>query len=342
MPSRLRVATVGAGYFSRFHHDAWARIGEVELVAVCDRSRAAAEAVARELGVARVFDDFDAMLDTVRPDLVDIVTPPDSHLAFVSAAAERGIPAICQKPFCPDLESARQAVAIAARHDATVIVHENFRFQPWYDAIRREIEAGRIGEPYQATFRLRPGDGQGADAYLARQPYFQKMPRFLVHETAIHWIDVFRFLLGEVAEVTARLSRLNPVIAGEDAGFILFGFRNGARAIFDGNRLSDHCAGNRRLTMGEMTVEGAAGTIALNGDGDLSFRPFGGNDWTPLAFDWEDRGFGGDCVWRLQRHVVDHLRTGRPVMNTADDYLRNLEIEAAVYRSDAEGRRIDL
>ena len=44
------------------------------------------------------------------------------------------------------------------------------------------------------------------------------MPRFLIHETAIHLVDVFRFLMGEVAGVFARLKRFNPAVAGEDAG----------------------------------------------------------------------------------------------------------------------------
>ncbi|MEO0763052.1 MAG: hypothetical protein AAFZ09_14815, partial [Pseudomonadota bacterium] len=60
-------------------------------------------------------------------------------------------------------------------------------------------------------------DGQGPDAYHARQPYFQRMPRFLVHETAVHWIDTFRYLMGEAETVYADLRRLNPAIAGEDA-----------------------------------------------------------------------------------------------------------------------------
>ncbi|MEZ5740638.1 MAG: hypothetical protein R3E68_15060 [Burkholderiaceae bacterium] len=54
---------------------------------------------------------------------------------------------------------------------------------------------------------MRLGDGQGPEAHLSRQPYFQQMPRFLVHETAIHFIDSFRFPLGEVGP-TARLRRL--------------------------------------------------------------------------------------------------------------------------------------
>ena len=70
--------------------------------------------------------------------------------------------------------------------------------------MRRCLDAGLLGTPHAISVRLRPGDGQGAAAYLERQPYFQNMPRFLVHETAIHFIDAFRFLLGEVRAVTAR------------------------------------------------------------------------------------------------------------------------------------------
>ena len=87
------------------------------------------------------------------------------------------------------------------------------------------LQARALGEVYQITFRLRPGDGQGPEAYLERQPYFQTMERFLVHETAIHFIDVFRFLLGEEpSTVYASLRRLNPAIKGEDAGLMLFSF----------------------------------------------------------------------------------------------------------------------
>ncbi|MEQ3679943.1 hypothetical protein [Pseudophaeobacter sp.] len=83
----------------------------------------------------------------------------------------------------------------------------------------------------QVTFRLRPGDGQGAEAHLDRQPYFQNMPRFLVHETAVHWVDTFRYLLGNPLSVYADLRRENPVIAGEDAGYVLFDHRDGVRAV---------------------------------------------------------------------------------------------------------------
>ncbi|RMF09365.1 MAG: gfo/Idh/MocA family oxidoreductase, partial [Alphaproteobacteria bacterium] len=221
-----------------------------------------------------------------------------------------------------------------------LIVHENFRFQPWYRLIREEIRSGRLGTLQQITFRLRPGDGQGPRAYLDRQPYFQKMERFLIHETAIHWIDTFRFLAGEPDSVYADLRRLNPAISGEDAGYFLFGYDSGLRALFDGNRLLDHAAQDRRLTMGEALVEGTAGTLALAGDGSVTFRAFGSLETETLLEARTYRGFAGDCVHALQSHVVEGLASGAPLENRAEHYLRNLELEEAIYRSAQQGARL--
>ncbi len=337
-----RVAVIGAGYFGQFHYDAWSRIEGCRLVGLMTRSGKGAAETAARYGVEGCHTDLDAMLDAARPDLVDITAPPETHLETIRALAPHVQWIVCQKPFCRDLAEARDAVALAEAAGARVIVHENFRFQPWYRAIRRVLDAGTLGEIFQVTFRLRPGDGQGPDAYLARQPYFQKMERFLVHETAMHWIDTFRYLMGEVTSVSADLRRLNPAIAGEDAGVIQLAFASSARGLFDGNRLADHAARNRRLTLGEMEIEGAAATLRLDGDGRVLIRAHGRNDWTAHAFPWEDRAFGGDCVYLTNRAALAAFRSGERAETEAAAYLRNIEIEEAVYRSHAERRWIDV
>lgn len=339
MRAPLKLATVGTGYFSRFHYDAWARIPEVKLVGVCNRTMEGAALVAARFDAA-AFSQFEDMLDTVRPDLIDIITPPETHLDYVSLAAKRGIPAICQKAFCRNLDEARKAERAVGLGSAPVIVHENFRFQPWHRMAKRLIDDGELGDLYQVCFRLRPGDGQGARAYLDRQPYFQKMERFLIHETAIHFVDTFRFLFGEVAAVYATLRKLNPVIAGEDAGLVVFDFINGAQGLFDGNRLADHESDNRRRTMGEMWIEGSHATLRLDGLGGLHLRRHGENAETPITLEWRDDTFGGDCVYNLQRHMVDHLTTGSRLENQVTDYLPNLVVEEAIYTSAALGQKV--
>lgn len=340
--SSIRLATVGTGYFSRFQYAAWDRIPEVKLVGICNRTVAPAQELADQYGVANIFQDFDRMLDEIKPDLVDIITPPITHVSYVKSCVERGIPVICQKPFTPSLAEAKSLVNFISQKNGNVVIHENFRFQPWFLKLKELMQEDFLGDLYQITFALRPGDGQGAKAYLDRQPYFQQMERFLVHETAVHLIDVFRHLFGDIASVYADLRQVNPVIKGEDAGLIIFEFKNGARGLFDGNRSSDHPADNRRLTMGEMCIEGQNGTLKLNGYGQLSFRSHGENEENSIVYDWNDNDYGGDCVFNLQRHVTDHLLGCTEPMNSAAQYLNNLEIVEASYASSQKGSRINL
>ncbi|MEM1316255.1 MAG: Gfo/Idh/MocA family oxidoreductase, partial [Pseudomonadota bacterium] len=265
--------------------------------------------------------------------------PPAAHAALIRLGLSARVGAIlCQKPFCGDLATAEAVTREAAQAGIRLIIHENFRFQPWYRTLRAALDRGEIGEVRNLTFRLRPGDGQGPEAYLARQPYFQTMPRFLIHETGIHWIDTFRYLAGEPEAVFADLRRLNPAIAGEDAGLVIFRLASGARALFDGNRLLDHAAEDRRRTMGEALIEGDAGALSLDGEGTVRLRRFGESRWFPLETTAPIRsGFGGGCVAAFQEHAIASLASGAAAETEAASYLGNLRIESAIYRSAENG-----
>ena len=168
------------------------------------------------------------------------------------------------------------------------------------------------------------------------------MPKFLVRETAVHWIDTFRYLFGDPSAVWADLRQINPVIAGEDAGVIASEHPGAVRCLFDGNRHLDHASDNPRRTMGEALVEGTKGTIRLHGDGSLTLRGFGQIEESEvLAADRYD-GFGGDCVHNTQSHVIVAVKGEGVLENAAEDYLTVLRIEDAVFRSDKEGRRVAL
>ena len=81
--------------------------------------------------------------------------------------------------------------------------------------------------------------------------------------------------------------------------------------------------------------------LRLDGGGRLWLKPHGGAEHEE-PYPWQDRGFAGDSVYNLIRHVVDHLIRGTPVENAARVYLRNIEIEDAIYRSQETGRRVEL
>lgn len=334
----LKVAGVGAGYFSRFHYDSWRDMIDVEVVGVCDLDPV--KAAATGFPIMRNLSD---MLAETVPDILDIILPSDAHADAIQQALNAGVKTIiCQKPFCRELQEAEAMTQAADAAGAVLVVHENFRFQPWYRSLKGLLARRVLGDVHQMTFRLRPGDGQGPRAYLDRQPYFQRMERFLIHETAVHWVDTFRYLFGSPNAVYADLRQMNDVIAGEDAGLVLFDHDGGVRTLFDGNRSLDHAAHNHRCTMGEALVEGTEGTILLQGDGSLWLRRFGEVDAACVleAQDWA--GFGGDCVDALQRHVVQGVQQGQGFENTAKDYLEVIRIEEMIYRSAQRGTKVAL
>jgi predicted dehydrogenase len=333
----LKIAVAGTGYFSQFHYDAWARLDDARLVGAASLDPASLASIGERFGIGDLFGDVEEMLEATEPDLLDIAAPPNAHEALLEMAAARGVNVICQKPLGGDLGTAKAMVDRADAAGIIFAVHENFRFQPWYREAKKVIESGALGDVTNVSFRLRPGDGQGPRAYLDRQPYFQTMERFLIHETAIHLIDSFRYLLGEVTGVFAHLRQLNPVIAGEDSGHLILSFCSGATGLFDGNRLLGFPAANPRLTMGELLLEGTSGSLRLDGEAGLWRRGHEGRE-ERHGYIWQDTGFGGDCVYALQRHLLAHLIDGTPLENSGRDYLKNLMIEEAIYRSAEMGQ----
>ena len=158
----LRGACIGAGYFSRFHFDAWQRIDDVEIVGLCDLDKDKAAERAGEFGIDAVSTDVVQALSSWKPDFVDIITRPDTHAVLVELASRHCSAVICQKPLAPDFQDCRAIVESAHRNGARLMIHENFRFQPWYREIKRLLGLGTIGNClHSITFRCRPGDGVG-------------------------------------------------------------------------------------------------------------------------------------------------------------------------------------
>lgn len=215
------------------------------------------------------------------------------------------------------------------------MVHENFRFQPWHREIKRLINEEVIGDRLHSIFfRCRTGDGWQQNAYLDRQPYFRSLPRLLVFETGVHFVDTFRHLGGEIDGVYASLRRLNPDITGEDAATILFEFSSGAEAIWDGNRFNESVSDDPRYTFGEAIVEGNRGTIRLYEDGRLTLQPLGEEE-REHHYIHEKRGFGGDCVFTTQKHFIECLQNGNEFETSGREYFKTISIVEAVYQSAA-------
>jgi predicted dehydrogenase len=341
----LKGVSIGAGYFSQFHFDAWNRIPEVTLAAICDLDRSKAEAHMLKYGIEYYYSDYREMIEKEQPDFVDIITPPSTHLPVVQYAAQKKISIICQKPLAPTMDDSRQIVRLAQDSGIRFMVHDNWRWQPWYREIKKIVGAGVIGEVFTAYFQMRMGDGWGEDAYLDRQPFFREYEKLLIFESGVHFIDTFRFLFGEIEKVYAQLQQLNPVIKGEDSGQVLFNFQKGTTVILDANRYNENETGvnlytcDPRTTFGIMRLDGSGGHLIMDSCGDLIIKKLG-QDSYHHEYSHPLRGFAGDSCHATLRHFIDCLLSDQEFETNGPDYLKTLEVVEACYRSAEIGNPI--
>jgi D-apiose dehydrogenase len=339
--SKLRGAIIGAGYFSQFQYEAWTRIPEVQIVAASNRTIQKAEEKCREYGIPKAYADWREMVETEKPDFVDIITPPSTHLEICRFLAERNIHMICQKPLAPNYQQSVELAQAVKNSQARFMVHENWRWQPWYRKIKQLLEDDVLGELFSIYFLMRMGDGWGDDAYLDRQPYFRDYPQLLMFETGVHFLDTFRFLGGEISSLYARLDKRNPVITGEDCGLVLCNFQNGATATLDANRYNEALTDDARFTFGTLRIDGSKGHLQMDLAGDILFKPLGEPTKT-INYEHPRLNFGSDCCFHLQRHFVDQLLNNQPFEAEASDYLKTLKLVEACYESAQSGQVIQI
>jgi predicted dehydrogenase len=322
MEQPLRAGIVGCGFFGQIQLEAWRRMPDVEIVAACDPELERARKATRA-----AYASAEEMLKNEQLDFLDIATRPDSHLHLVRLAAEHKLPAICQKPMAPSWNDAIAMVDIAERAGVRLMIHENWRWQPWYREVHRRLERGDIGKPISYLFRLRQRDGFGPSPY-PRQPYFARMPRLLIYETLVHQIDTGRFLFGDIETVYAQVRRVNALIDGEDQAALILTHVSGTPGVIEAHRFADPIP--QGPAMGDMWIDGEEGTLLVNAIGEIFARDR--RIWSPP----EVIGYKGDSVLATQRHFVQCLRRGEPFESEARQYLRTFEVVEAAYESVAQ------
>ena len=320
---------IGCGFFSQHHQEAWKRVPNVQIVAACDRQIERARAAA-----VRAYSSAEEMLDTEQLDFVDIVTRSSAHLELISMAAKKGLAIICQKPLAADWESACRIVEIAGNHRIRLMIHENWRWQPWYREARAMITRGDIGTPLGYGFRYRWNGGAGDEPY-AKQSYFRQLRRLIIDETLVHHMDTARFLFGDIASIYTEAARRNDRIVGEDHAILTLRHVNHMIGWVDGHNLLDHH--DSGPSPDEAIFEGDSGSIRITNRGEI---------WSRHQKIWTDdfaNGYRGDSVYATQAHFIDCLETGRPFETEAREYLEKTfaAVEAA-YASIALHRAVEI
>jgi inositol 2-dehydrogenase len=195
---RLNVGVIGLGRLGRVYvRDLAGRIPETKVVAVADPIGNLAKEIAAEFDVPRSYTDPLDMIDDKSVDAIVIVTPTHIHREQVIAAAKSKKPTFCEKP--PALSLKEVAEMKAAIEKSGMFFQMGFmrRFDAGYAAAKREIEAGRIGQPlvFKATSR---------DPFRPSLEYANPASSGgMLIDMGIHDFDLARWFMGDVQKVSA-------------------------------------------------------------------------------------------------------------------------------------------
>ena len=157
----LKWAVIGTGYIAgEFARGMEAARGN-EIAAVVSRSREKAEEFARNYG-GKPYDDYEAMLEEVRPDVVYAAVPNDCHIRYILPAIEAGIHVLSEKPMA-DNQKQLERIFLAAKEKQVFVMEGMWtRCFPAVKQARKWIDEGRIGKPLtvNAMFDIHTGTGE--------------------------------------------------------------------------------------------------------------------------------------------------------------------------------------
>ena len=323
----VRAAVIGCGDVSVVHLEAIQRIDGSELVAVCDIDPSVARGVAERYGVPG-FTDPVAMMEAVRPDVVQLSTPHDQHVDPAIACLEAGAAVLSEKPVAATVAEAERLVRWSAEHpDATVGVCFQNRYNATSQAARKLLASGELGAVL----------GAFASVAWHRSPaYYEKRPwrgqrihaggGSLINQ-AIHTIDLLQWLLGDVTAVGGRAGTylLGDVIEVEDSAQLILDHSGGARSVL--------FATNTAPLDFPVSIEIATEQAQLLIRGDLTITyADGGVDVVP-----ERRAeSGGRSYWGVSHELLiadfhTHAAAGKPFWIDAGEAVKSLAIIEQVY-----------
>lgn len=331
----LRFAMLGTGFWSRYQLAAWRELPGVHCVALFNRTRSKAEALAHEFGIAAVYDEPEELIRREQPDFLDVVTDANSHSRFVHLAAAHRTPVISQKPMAPTLAEAEEMVRVCQEAGVPLFVHENWRWQTPIRAVKRILSQGAIGPVFRARVTY-----SNRFPVFDNQPFLKELEQFILTDIGTHILDSTRMLFGEATTLLCRTTRVHPGIRGEDVATVMLGMASGATVTCEMSYASR--VEHDRFPETYLLAEGELGSVELGPDywvrtttseGTLARR------YPPPRYAWADPRYelsqssGVACNANLLRALAG----SGTAETTGDDNLRTLRLVFGAYESAATG-----
>ena len=335
---RYKAAIIGTGGISKAHAEGLRALADrVELVACVDIDQARVDQFGDVYGVPHRFTDAGKMLESVKPDLVHICTPPHLHAELSIQAVKSGAWVLCEKPLCAslaELDAIREAEEETGRYVSSVFQH---RFGPGAAHLRRLIQEQAMGRPLVGLCNT---TWYRDERYYA-VPWRGKWETELGGPTmghGIHQIDLFLWLLGDWEEVRAMAGTLARDIEVEDVSMAIVRFSNGAMGSVTNSVLSPREESYLRFDFEKATVE----LTHLYGFSTASWKYTKGSKADPEEFSrWSalpEQKLSGHTAQIAA--LLDSMDKGERPLVSGDEVRRTFEFITALYKAAFTGRPV--
>ncbi len=274
---KLNVAMIGYQFMGRTHSNAWRQVGrffdtpvEPVMKVVCGRSPEGVSEAATKLGWDEAATSWEEVVERPDIDAIDICTPGDSHMPIAVAAAQAGKAILCEKPLANTVDEAEKMLAAVTAAGVPNMLCHNYRRAPAVALAKRMIDEGKIGKihHYRGTY---------LQDWIV-DPDFPRVWRLekakagsgALGDIASHSLDLARYLVGEITEVSGLLETFideRPLPDGDgrgkvdvdDAALALVRFQNGAIGTIEGTRFAPG-----RKNYNRFEINGSRGSLVFD------------------------------------------------------------------------------
>ena len=332
---------VGTGVIAAVHAEAIAALPGAALVAVTDVAPGAAAAFAAARGCDAA-PDLDALL--ARPDVgvVSVCVPSGLHAEIGVRAAMADKHLVVEKPIDVTLEAADRLIEAARAAGVALTVISQHRFDPGLIEAKRLLDEGALGRLVL---------GEASTKWYRTQAYYESaawrgtgaMDGGSLMNQGIHYVDLLRWCMGPVTEVTAMCATQTHEIEVEDTALASLRFSSGALGTIVASTSVFPGFAQR------LEITGTDGTVTIE-DGAIVRRAFGGAGHEPCdphaagtAVAASDPAAVGAASHAAQiADLLAAVEEGREPAVSGKDGRDALEIVCAVYESSRTGRTVTL
>jgi predicted dehydrogenase len=345
--SKTKVALLGAGFIAEFHLESYHRfVPDAEVVAVYSRTRSRAEAVAKQHGIPKAYDDLDLAIRDSGCEVVDICLPNLLHHRATLAAARAGRHVIIEKPLAMSLAEADEMIAVCGEAGRKLIYAEELCFAPKYERVRKLVDEGAVGSIFQMR-QCEKHSGPHSDWFYD----VNQSGGGALMDMGCHGVGWFRWMLGGRPKAVSVFAHMQSGLIhqgrtrAEENSVCVVEFEGGAIGVAE-NSWAKHGGMDDRVevygTGGVMYADLFTGNSALTysekGYGYAMEKAGGTRGWTFTIF---EEAFNQGYPQEL-KHFIECVRGNKDPLVTGEDGRAVLEILCAAYESARTGQKVKL